>query len=71
MQRLNDLVDRILPQHKGKRELLFVIALFVSIAGAGVIGGQAGWLHKDVPTSDATPTATITAPAPSATPPPG
>lgn len=71
MQLLKDLVDRILPKHQGKRELLFVIALFVVIAGAGFIGGQAGWLHKDVPTSEATPTVTVTAPAPSATPPPG
>lgn len=57
-QPLKDLADRILPQHQGKRELIFVIALFFVIAGAGYLGGQFGWLHKDVPTSG-TPVATI------------
>lgn len=58
IQPLKDLLDRILPEHQGKRELIFVIALFVVIASAGYLGGQFGWLHKDVPTS-ATPVATV------------
>ena len=58
VQPLKDLLDRILPKHQGKRELIYVIALFVVIAGAGYLGGQFGWLHKDVPTS-ATPTAIV------------
>jgi hypothetical protein len=58
VQYLKGLLDRILPEHQGKRELIFVIALFVVIAGAGYLGGQFGWLHKDVPTS-ATPVATV------------
>jgi hypothetical protein len=59
LQTLKDFIYRFLPEQQGKRELIFVIALFVVIAGAGFIGGQTGWLHKDVPTS-ATPTATAT-----------
>lgn len=60
------LLDRLpLPKHQGKRELLFVIALFVVIAAAGFIGGQTGLLYKDVPTS--TPAVTAT---PAATPTP-
>ena len=51
VQPLKDLLDRILSEHQGKRELIYVIALFVVIAGAGYLGGQFGWLHKDVPTS--------------------
>jgi len=58
VQSLKELLDRILPNHQGKRELIFVIALFVVIAGAGYLGGQFGWLHKDVPTSG-TPVATV------------
>ena len=57
-------LTRLLPKQQGKRELLFVIALFVGVAGLGFIGGQAGWLYKDVPTS--TPTAIVGTPPPSA-----
>jgi len=62
VQRLKDLINRFLPEQQGKRELIFVILLFVVIAGAGFIGGQTGLLHKDVPTSG-TPTATVEATA--------
>jgi len=54
-------LDRLpLPKHQGKRELVFVIALFIVIAVAGFIGGQTGLLYKDVPTS--TPSAVVATP---------
>lgn len=55
---VRNLLNRVLPEHQGKRELVFVIALFVAITGAGYLGGQFGWLLKEVPTS-ATPTVTV------------
>ncbi len=63
-------LDRLpfLPKHKGQRELIFVVLLFVTIAAAGLIGGMTGVLYKDVPHS--TPTVTITAGTPAATPTP-
>ena len=67
LQDLKNFIYRFLPEQQGKRELIYVILLFVAIAGAGFIGGQTGWLHKDVPTSG-TPTATVTAPATDNTP---
>ena len=55
----------LLPKHKGQRELVFVIALFLVIAGLGLVGGMTGVLYKDVPTS--TPTVTVVPGTPSAT----
>jgi hypothetical protein len=59
-------LDRLpfLPEHQGKRELVFVIVLFVTIAGLGLIGGLTGVLYKDVPQS--TPTAIVTTVTPDA-----
>jgi hypothetical protein len=62
LQTIKDFIYRFLPKQQGKRELIFVIALFAVIAGAGFVGGATGILHKDVPTSG-TPTATVSAPA--------
>jgi hypothetical protein len=54
-------LDRLpLPKNQGKRELIFVIALFITIAALGFIGGQTGLLYKDVPTS--TPAAIVATP---------
>jgi hypothetical protein len=59
------LLDRIpfLPKHQGKRELVLVIMLVATVAIAGFIGAQAGWLYKDVPTS----TPTVASPEPTIT----
>jgi hypothetical protein len=45
--------------------LVLVILLVATVAIAGFIGAQAGWLYKDVPTS--TPTATVASPEPTIT----
>lgn len=57
-----------LPKHQGKRELVFFLTLAFGIMLAGLIAAQAGWLYKDVPESDPTPTVTVMATPPASTP---
>lgn len=53
-------INRFLPKHQGKRELVFLALLVGLIVIAGFIGGTTGVLYKDVPTS--TPTEVVATP---------
>ncbi len=59
-------LDRIpfLPKEQGKRELVFFFAMALGIMLAGLIMANLGWLYKDVPESDPTPTVLVTSTPP-------
>jgi hypothetical protein len=59
-------LDRIpfLPKEQGKRELVGFLTLAFGIMLAGLIAAQLGWLYKDVPESDPTPTVLVTSTPP-------